>query len=309
MRRIGTSLLGLAVVAVACEKEPTSAPLAAAAPSTPAAVVASSPSAPAPSSAAGWHVDVVSPGGVVVQNDTDAPVSVALEMPIEREEAGTFVPVNGMKMMTKCFEPAPASGCVTVPAHGTFSPLPWTGWFGCTQCGTCRANVPAGAGRYRVVAKECASGARRESAVMEIVGDGRFAHTVHVYAPKGDPSSIIIDNESDKAESFQTSVAVMRSNAQGATEEVPNAGMALTSTCAPLPACVTVGAHATLHTLAYRPGCALCAKCAAANAAPGEYTMRVSVCDPSKPLYNDVYGASFYTASFVVDAAGRATQR
>lgn len=271
-----------------------------------APAAASSSSAPSPP-APGLRVDVTAPGNVVLRNDGDAPVRVAWELPIEKQVDGAWTAAHSMQLMTKCFEPKPADGCLTIAPHASFTPLPWTGWFGCTQCGSCRANVPAGEGRYRVVAVECGGGARHEGPPMEIVGEGRFAHTPHVFAPASEPNAIQIDNESDAPVSFRTAVDVQRLDAaRGAYEPVADADMALLDACtSPRPACVTIAAHASLRTMGFRAGCGLCKKCSARDR-PGTYLMRVSVCDASKPayLYNEVYGYSFATEPFVVDAAG-----
>ncbi len=281
------------------------APATASVPASASAASPSSSASTAPTGAPGLHVDVTAPGTVVLRNDGEAAVRVAWELPIEREDAGGWTAAHAMQLMTKCFEPKPSDGCVTIAPHASFTPLPWTGWFGCTQCGSCRANAPAGDGRYRVVAVECDGGARHAGPSMEIVGEGRFSHTAHIYAPASAPDAIWVDNESDAPVSLRTAVEVQRLDAtRGAYDAVADADMALLETCAaPRPACVTIPAHGTLHTMPYRAGCPLCKKCSAPPR-PGTYVMRVSVCDPSKPLYNDVYGASFATAPFVVDAAG-----
>jgi hypothetical protein len=281
------------------------APSAPSAPSVASAVTASASAAPT-ARPEGLQIAVTAPGNVVLRNDGDTAVRVAWELPIEKEIAGAWTSAHSMQLMTKCFDPKPADGCVTIAPHASFTPLPWTGWFGCTQCGSCRANVPAGEGRYRVVAVECDGGARHAGPPMELAGEGRFAHTPHVYAPASEPNAIWIDNESDTPVSFRTAVEVLRLDAaRGAYDLVADADMALLDVCtSPRPACVTIPAHGSLHTMGHRAGCGLCTKCAASQSRAGTYLMRVSVCDSSKPLYNEVYGASFTTAPFVVGAAG-----
>ncbi|MGH7330760.1 MAG: hypothetical protein ACREJX_20615, partial [Polyangiaceae bacterium] len=249
------------------------------------------------------------PGTVILKNDSDASVRVTWELSIERNDGGAWATASTMSLQRKCFDPGPADACFSIAAHTSYAPLPWTGWFGCTQCGTCDANAPAAPGTYRFVAVECESKKRHESTPLEIVDEGRFAHTAHVYAPKAEPNTITIDNESDVPVSFRTSVIVSRLDAKrGAFDIVPKAGMTLMSTCAtPVPECVTVAPHASLHTMPFIPGCKPCAPCAS-PVSPGELQMSVSVCDSSQPLYNDVYGATFYGKSFRVDAKGGISQ-
>jgi len=311
MRALETIAL-LALGTAACDKERP----AVSAPSSGSAVAgAGSAAGPgvatgtAPAAASLVRVDVTAPGTVVVRNDTDAPVRIAWDLPIEREGAGGWAAVHSLQMMTSCFDPAPADKCVAIAPRAAFTPRPWTGWFGCTQCGTCRANAPAQPGRYRVVAIECGSNARHEGPAMEIVSTGRFAHTPHLFAPKEQPDTIQIDNESDAPVSFQTAVAVLRLDAsRNAYDQVTGAGMILSDVCRKdLPPCTTIPAHGTLRTLPYRPGCSSpCAKCGQQSIRPGTYLLRVTVCDTSKPLYNDVVGAFFETEPFVVDRDGNA---
>jgi hypothetical protein len=258
---------------------------------------------------AGVHVESRFPGDVQIVNDTNATVRINWNLPIEREEAGVWTVGHTMTMMQTCFAPPPPDVCVAIAPHSSYAPLPWTGWFGCTQCGVCRANAPARAGRYRVVAVECdAVNMRREGPVMTLVDDGRFAKTPHVYAPADDPAAIVVDNEADEPASFRVAVDVARLDAaRGAYETVEHAGMLLSPDCLPdagANACVTVPAHGTLRSMGFRPGCPRCAKCEAKSVRSGTYLFTTQLCEGSKPFYNDVYGYTFRPPSFVVDAAG-----
>jgi hypothetical protein len=234
------------------------------------------------------HVDSPYPGGVSVVNDGDAPASVQWEMPIERDDAGKWTRTHVLALMTKCIEEAPLGKCVTIPAHGKIDALPWTGWFGCTQCGICRANAPAQAGRYRVVAIECGSAARIEGPPMTLVEDGRFEKTPHVYAPKTDPTAIVIDNEADEPASFRATTDVAKLDPHNAFETVDHVQLADAG------ACVTIPAHGTLHSPPFR------------TKKPGTYAQTLQLCQGQKPLYNDVYGSVWHTQSFVIDATGAA---
>lgn len=89
-------------------------------------------------------------------------------------------------MQTACFDPRPADGCVTIRPQAAFRPLPWRGWFGCTQCLTCRADVPASPGRYRIVAGGCGGGDRAESGPISVVRDGEIEEAMQ--APPRAPS-------------------------------------------------------------------------------------------------------------------------
>jgi hypothetical protein len=258
---------------------------------------------PAPS---GVTLVVVAPGAVELRNTTDKPVRMSWNMAIEREgSAPTAMPVwdeahfSTMTMAPECFKGPPKDGCVTVPAHGAYKPLPWRGWIGCTQCLSCRGNVPAAPGSYRIVAFECDTGARHESAPLVVVEPGRFAGTPHVYAPKDEPNGIVIDNEGETAVSFRTHVAVDRLNQNNAFVDTGDRSMLLSSDCFPdagADACVSVAPHASLRAMAYGGfKCARCAKCAAEHPVrPGTYMLTVSRCDAGEP----------YRLQFVVDPKG-----
>ena len=238
------------------------------------------------------HVDNPFPGGVSIVNDGDAPASVQWEMPIERDDSGTWTHAHVLTLMKACVEEAPPGKCVTVPAHGKFDAIPWTGWLGCTQCGICRANAPARAGRYRVVAVECGSGKRFEGPPMTLVDEGRFAKTPHVYAPKSDPAAIVIDNEADEPASFRAQTDVAKLDPHNAFETVDH--VVLSDAKKQEGACVTIPAHGSLHSPAFR------------TKKPGTYMHTVQLCQGQKPLYNDVYGATWHTEGFVIDATGAA---
>jgi hypothetical protein len=163
------------VVLAACRTNAGPTPSASSAPPPPSAV----PTAPTASVSAAptrrpFAVRNLGGGAVEVRNDGDVPVRVAFELDIEREVGGRWesTHVSNMLAQTKCFDPRPADVCVTIPAHGAFRPLPWRGWFGCTQCLICRANVPASPGRYRIVAIGCAGGDRVESEPTVVVREG-----------------------------------------------------------------------------------------------------------------------------------------
>jgi hypothetical protein len=301
--------------AVACGKSPvpgaarpglaTAAPSATAPPAPPAPASATA----SPKDVAGVRVESPFPGGVAIVNDGDAAVRIARDLPIERETNGTWTRSHGMTMTTRCFEPAPAGNCVEIAAHSTYAPLPWTGWIGCTQCASCWANLPAPPGRYRVVALECdGNGGRHEGPPMTLVSAGRFAKTPHVYAPPGEPSAIVVDNETDEPVSFRMAADVARlDRARGAYDTVEHAEMLLSPDCgrdAGADACVTVAAHGTLRSLPFKPGCRRCAKCPVSDVQPGTYMHTVTLCAGSKALYNEVYGTTFHTEPFVVDAHG-----
>ena len=234
------------------------------------------------------HVDNPFPGGVSIVNDGDAPASVQWELPIERDDSGTWTRTHVLTLMKACMEQPPPGKCVTVPAHGKVDAIPWTGWFGCTQCGICRLNAPARAGRYRVVALECGSGTRVEGPPMTLVDEGRFAKTPHVYAPKSDPAAIVIDNEADEPASFRAQTDVAKLDAHNAFDTVDHIALADAG------ACVTIPAHGTLHSPPFR------------TKKPGTYAQTVQLCQGQKPLYNDVYGSTWHTEDFVIDATGTA---
>ena len=296
-------------IAVACET-PKSVAVPAASPGTPAtspATDASTAAIDASPTPDPIRVESPYPGGIVVVNDSDAPVGVSRNLPVEREDHGSWTNVYGLQMLQKCFDSGPAD-CVTIPAHSRYEPLPWTGWLGCSQCGSCRANAPAPIGKYRVVALECPSGVRHEGPAMEIVGDeGRFAGAPHVYSSKASPDVIRIDNDSDTPMWFSSNVEVLQlDKTHNAWDTAPGATMSLDSSCGAdaAPSCTMVPPHGSVGSMAFRPGCAPCAKCASASAKPGTYMFRVSICPGSKPLYNDVYGVHFTTEPFSVAPGG-----
>lgn len=301
----------LVPIAVACETPKTVA-LPSASPTTSAASAGDAALPMLVDAAAplgSIRVESPFPGGVAIVNDSDAPVGIERVLPIERLDAGVWSTAHGMEMKQKCDAP-PLPDCVTIAAHSRYEPLPWTGWLGCTQCGSCRANAPARIGKYRVVAVECPGGVRHDGPAMELVGEGRFAGAPHVFSSPGAPSSVQIDNDSDVPMSFAANVEVMvLDKTRNAWDAIDGAKMSLSPTCgADAGTCLTVPAHGSVTSMAYRPGCAPCTKCAAASAKPGTYELRVSVCPGSKPLYNDVYGRSFYTEPFSVAYGGAVRQ-
>ena len=239
------------------------------------------------------------PGAIEIANDTDAPVGIEWDLRIEMETPGGWVARPTMVMQTECFGTPPPDRCVKLPPHGSFKPLPWLGWFGCTQCHTCRANVPAAPGRYRIVAVECGTGARHESPVIVVADEGRFAGTPHLRAPADDASAIVVANESDAPLGLQARIEVMRLDAaRGAFDLTTDASMLLSPDCFPdAGACVTIPARGSLRTMGYRPGCARCAKCPLQAARPGTYQLRVTRCD---------HGETWDLKPFVVDATGQA---
>jgi hypothetical protein len=260
----------------------------------------------------GVHVESRFPGDVQIVNDTEKTVRIQWDLPMEREDdatVGVWTTAHTLSMMQTCFAPPPTDACVAIAPHTSYAPLPWTGWFGCTQCGVCRANAPARPGHYRVSAVECdAVNVRHVGPVMTIVDSGRLAKTPHVYAPVDDPAAIVIDNEADEPVSFRVAVDVAKLDAsRGAYETVEHAGMLLSPDCfldAGANACVTIPAHGTLRSMAFRPGCPRCAKCEAKTIHPGTYAFTTQLCEASKPFYNAVYGYTFRPPSFVVDATG-----
>lgn len=302
--RLAALGLGMALIGAACETPKSAAPAASPGISSAAPVTDAGAALDARAGLASIRVESPYPGGIVVVNDSDAPVGIARALAVEREEHGAWTNVYGLQMQQRCFEPAPPE-CVTVAAHSRFEALPWTGWLGCSQCGSCRANAPAPVGRYRVVAVECAGGARHEGPAMELVGEGRFAGAPHVHAPKGTPDAIQIDNDSDVPMSFQTSVEVLAlDKARGAWDVAPGAKMSLASACgADAGTCTTVPPRGSVTSTAYVHGCPPTTK-SVLWAKPGTYMFRVAVCPGSKPLYNEVYGTHFTTEPFTVVAGG-----
>jgi len=151
------------------------------------------------------------------------------------------------------------------------------------------------------------------SARADVNGQGSVAirsdpaAPVRVFAPKEQPDTVQIDNQTDAPVSFRMAVDVLVLDARrGAYDEVPGAGMVLAEVCrSTSPACTTIPAHGSLRSLPYRPGCSSpCAKCGPQTIRPGTYVLRVTACDTSKPLHDDFAGASVTTEPFVVDRDG-----
>ena len=196
-------LLAAAGPLLACET-PKSVAVPASSPAASSAapqVIAASPEAGAAARPQRLRIESPFPGGVEIVNDTDAPVGILRALPIERQDGTTWAPTHNLDMKPTC-DAAPLPDCVSIPAHTRHAPLPWTGWFGCTQCGTCRANAPAEIGTYRVVAVECASGVRHEGPPLAVVGEGRFAGAPHVSSPADHPDTVQIANDSEVPMSF-----------------------------------------------------------------------------------------------------------
>ena len=163
-------------VAVACGKSPnatTKSPTSAAPASEPAAPsVGSSPapatpaatSAPAsPATAlptAPLILHTLAPGAFEIENQSAAPVSIAWSVDIEWLNQGTWTARPSMGLNDKCPITYPDPECKTLAPGARWRPLPWTGWFGCTQCMSCDKNVPAGPGTYRFAVSLCNSSTR-----------------------------------------------------------------------------------------------------------------------------------------------------
>ena len=300
-------LLAAAGPILACET-PKSVAVPASSPAASSAapqVIAASPEAGAAARPPRVRVESPFPGGVEIINDTDAPVGILRALPIERQDGTTWAPTHNLDMKPTC-DAAPLPDCVSIPAHTRHAPLPWTGWLGCTQCGTCRANAPAQIGTYRVVAVECASGVRHEGPPMAVVGEGRFAGAPRVSSPADHPDTVQIANDSEVPMSFSSRVEVLvLDKKRGAWDSAVGAAMTLASTCGDdAGACVIVPGHGRVTSMPHRAGCAPCSKCSAASSRPGTYMFRVSVCSGTKPLYNEVYGYNFYTEPFTVGPGG-----
>lgn len=109
------------------------------------------------------HGEPHPPGRLVrvrVANTGTAPLELAAEMSVEREQSGSWSPVVGLGSITvrpSC--EVEARACTTLAPGAELFPPDWLGTSGDAQC-ACEACVPVEHGRYRFVVSSC-DGARR----------------------------------------------------------------------------------------------------------------------------------------------------
>ncbi|HPH65630.1 MAG TPA: hypothetical protein PLF40_07795 [Kofleriaceae bacterium] len=99
----------------------------------------------------------LTPGALEIENQSGAAISIAWRVAIERQANGAWLDDHEMSLSDKCPLTYPEPECKTLAAGERWRPLPWTGWFGCTQCNSCDKNFPAGAGTYRFAVSVCNS--------------------------------------------------------------------------------------------------------------------------------------------------------
>jgi hypothetical protein len=176
-RGLGAALFLVLGAAIACQRsspatEGVGTPQGSATSSASGATVTSTTSAASsttPASPSALGLTNVFPGTLAIENTSDAPVRLATVPVIETpSSAGVWtkvegldlegLPGKGMRLVESCSD-TPAE-CVTIPPHGVFHPVRWSGMSCSAQCnGTCRANAYLG-GRYRWVVKLCDGGAQ-----------------------------------------------------------------------------------------------------------------------------------------------------
>lgn len=122
----------------------------------PTAVPVAAP-APPPSAPPKLIVRNLTPGALEIENQSGAPVEIDGRVVIERQANGAWLAGHAMSLSNTCPLTYPEPACKTLAAGERWRPLPWTGWFGCTQCMSCDKNVPAGAGTYRFAVSLCNS--------------------------------------------------------------------------------------------------------------------------------------------------------
>jgi hypothetical protein len=130
-------------------------------------------------SSAGIDIRVDGFGQLIVENHNEIAVQFLREVTIDMKTidvktgGGYGLYMHGMFLDEKCpMTEQPA--CVTVDANSTLRPMPWTGWFGCTQCHICDKNVPAPAGVYRFVVTSCDGKTTYTSGEVELDKPGHF---------------------------------------------------------------------------------------------------------------------------------------
>lgn len=117
------------------------------------------------------------PGALVIRNRGNAPTRLAWAAAIERKTDGGWTRMaTELRLFEQCPEPPPPpDACVELAPGATLRPRPWSGFFGCTQCDTCRANAPAAAGTYRFVVTSCDGATSYASDLSILDRDGHIA--------------------------------------------------------------------------------------------------------------------------------------
>lgn len=91
---------------------------------------------------------------VVVSGDA---IDLSRDVTIEHEADSGRYPIGGIiQLIESCDKQLDAGTCVSLPAKGTITPVPWTGFTCDSQCPrACRANAYLGPGVFRYVVKSC----------------------------------------------------------------------------------------------------------------------------------------------------------
>ncbi|MCB9653015.1 MAG: hypothetical protein H6729_02640 [Deltaproteobacteria bacterium] len=118
------------------------------------------PKADAATASAPFSLHLRGPGALVVENSTDAPIQLRRSIEIQRKTQDDWSTLPAELVFAEaCPVPTAAAegslDCITLAPHGTARIVPWTGFFGCTQCAGCRKNIPAPPATYRFVVTTC----------------------------------------------------------------------------------------------------------------------------------------------------------
>jgi hypothetical protein len=121
------------------------------------------------------RVEGTSGHALIVDNQSDRPVSLQREIVVEHDAGGRWerVDASGLYLRDRCdvqsgalYEPPP---CVEIAAHTTFRAEPWTDEIGDSQC-MCEECGPVPAGNYRMAVVGCDGGHRVETAPFPVSG-------------------------------------------------------------------------------------------------------------------------------------------
>jgi len=83
-------------------------------------------------------------------------VDLSRDVRVEQDPDSGRYPLGPLIQLTDKCDHVDAGKCVTLPAKGAITPVPWTGFDCDSQCPrACRANAYLGPGRFRYVVKSC----------------------------------------------------------------------------------------------------------------------------------------------------------
>lgn len=100
---------------------------------------------------------------------TGPAVHLSRDIRIEQDPDSGRYPIGPLIQLVEKCDRVDAGACTPLPAGGTLTPVPWTGFDCDSQCPrACRANAYMGPGRFRYVVKSCDAAMQWESAWFDL---------------------------------------------------------------------------------------------------------------------------------------------